>query len=146
VPEATLRGFADASRKVINAVPDGKYALFDGYRKFPVPAEAARAAYLGTILLRELRGGVHIDATKANGVEAHEACYSNSEFIFKLHGYGDDDTPASTEGLPERMAAAEELTTTTMASYLDVLSDDERASLAEGVVAMQTALAPAEEG
>ncbi len=142
--DATVRDFAQAARKVIDAVPGGKYALFDGYRAFPVPANPLHAAYLATILLRELRGGVHIDATREFGIAANEACYLNNTTIFKLHGYGDDDAPEVSDDLTARMRQAEELTTTTMAGYLDVLNDDERAALSRGVSVLGERLAAAQ--
>jgi hypothetical protein len=141
IPEVTVRGFADASRKAIDAVPSGEYPLFDGYRQFPVPASAIHAAYLSAILLRELRGGVHIEATRQMGVAPNEACFVSSEFIFKLHGYGDADLPEDSTELRERMAKAEEMTTTTMAGFLDALSDAERDAMSAGVTAMTDALA-----
>jgi hypothetical protein len=144
VSETVMRNYADASRKAIDAVPGGKYALFDGYRSFPVPESAVHAAYLATILFRELRGGIHIDTTREMKVEPNEACFISNESIFKLHGYGDVDAPERTAELVERMANAEELTTKTMASYLDVLTDDERGYIAAGVTAMNDTTNPPE--
>lgn len=136
VPESVMRGYADAARKAIDAVPGDKYALFDGYRKFPVPESAVHAAYLATILFRELRGGIHIDTTREFKIEPHEACFIGSEMIYKLHGYSDAEAPERTEELVMRMAEAEELTTATMANYLDILNDAERQQIADGVAAM----------
>ena len=140
LPEQTLRGFADATQKVLSAVPAGLYPLVDGYRNFPVPVESARAAYLGSILLRELRGGVHIDATREFSITPSEACFISNEMIFKLHGYKDEDAPERTTELESRMRQAEEMTTKVMAGFLDVLSDAERAAFAKGVEAMDVAI------
>jgi len=140
IDSATLGAYADAARRVIDAVPAGQYALFDGYRAFDVPSEPVHAAYLATILLRELRGGVHITTTRKVGLAANEACYAQDAGIFKMHGYTDDDTPAETVETARKLAEAEELTTATMAGYLDVLDDDGRAALAAGVAAMSDAL------
>jgi len=138
--EATLSAFAAAATKVIAAVPAGHYALFDGYRSFEVPTEPVHAAYHATILLRELRGGVHIDTTQEVGLAPNEACFVTNEAIFQLHGYTDADAPADKEKLALQLAEAEELTTKTMAGYLDVLSDAERDAMAAGVAAMADAL------
>ncbi len=140
VPEATLRGFSDAAFKIIDAVPQGLYPLVDGYRGFERPSTAAHGAKLGSILLRELRGGVHIGATREFGINANEACFVSNETIFKLHGYSDDDAPERTEDLVTRMEHAEERTTQVMASYLEVLSDAERDALAAGVAALHDAV------
>ncbi len=141
VPEATLRAYADAARLVIDAVPGGRYALFDGYRQAPVPTSAVRAAYLATILLRELRGGVHIDSVKAVELSAAAACFSTNEMIFKMHGYSDDDAPVATEDLTDTMARAEHMTTSQMAVYLEVLSPEQLRAFEDGVVAMAEAQA-----
>ena len=140
VPTDVLQAFADAAFKAINTAPLGRYALADGYRKFPVPSNAIHAAYLASIILRELRGGVHIDTTREFNIAANEACYMANASIFKLHGYSDDDVPEVTSDLESRMRDAEELTTKTMASYLDVLSDTERTAFAAGVSAMNDAI------
>jgi len=48
--------FGDAARQVIDAQPLGVCLLVDGYRQFPTPSDPVHGAYLGAILLRELRG------------------------------------------------------------------------------------------
>jgi hypothetical protein len=131
-----LAQFAAAAHKVIDAVPVGKYALVDGYRKFPVPSNPLHAAYLATIMLRELRGAVHIDTTREVGLSASEACFISNEMIFKLHGYSDADAPERTPDLEAKLVEAEERTTTTMAGYLGVLSEDELAAYGAGVAAL----------
>lgn len=140
IPIAVLEGFAHAAFKVANAVPVGNHALFDGYKQFAVPASPVHAAYLGAILLRELRGGVHIDAVNEAGITAAEAAYAQDPFIFKLHGYGDDDVPETTSELVAKKERAEELTTKGVAAFFEVLDDAERKSLYDGAIAMSDAL------
>lgn len=140
VPEDVARAYADAARAAIDAVPAGRFALFDGYRTYPVPTNAHHAAYLATICLRELRGGVHIEATRAAGVTPEAACFFSNPDIFKLHGYSDDDVPADQSGLADQMAAAEAATDEAMAAFLDVLSDEQRAAIAAGVAAFNQLL------
>jgi hypothetical protein len=140
VERGTLEAFAAAARVVIDAVPADRYALFDGYRRFPVPADPLHAAYLATIALRELRGGVHIEATRACGIAANEACFISNEMIFELHGYSEADAPERTDDLVSRMRDAEDRTDQTMAGYLDVLSDAQRQAIADGVAAMNEQL------
>lgn len=134
-----LDAFARAARKVVNAVPPGRHALFDGYAKFEVSANALHAAYLGAILLRELRGGVHIDAVHEVEMTPEEAAYLHDPAIFSLHGYSDDDVPEVTPELEAKKRRAEELTTLGVAAYLDVLSEPEREALLAGALAMQEA-------
>ncbi len=141
VPAEVLANFASGAHRVVAAVAPGHYALVDGYRQYPVPENAAHAAYLGAILLRELRGGAHIDAVKEVGLTPVEACYLQDATIFKLHGYGDDDVPVVNPALEEKKVEAEEITTRTMADFFSVLTDEECQQLADGADSMFSALA-----
>ncbi|HEY1222282.1 MAG TPA: hypothetical protein VGE75_02155 [Acidimicrobiales bacterium] len=140
VPSAVLEGFAKAAFKVANAVPTGQHALFDGYKHFDAPSDPVHAAYLGAILLRELRGGVHIHAVNEVGITPAQAAYLQAPFIFKLHGYGEDEVPEVTSELESKKQRAEELTTLGEAAYFDVLGNDERQALYDGAMAMRDAL------
>ncbi len=140
VPTEVLARFAHAVFKVANAVPNGQYALFDGYKKFEEPQNPVHAAYLGAILMRELRGCVHIDAVHEVGITSAEAAYLQDPFIFKLHGYGDDEVPEVTPELEAKKKRAEEITSAGVASYFEVLSDEERQAFHDGTIAMNEAL------
>lgn len=140
VPAGTAAAFAAAARRSIEAAPRGQYALFDGYRSVAVPADPRHAAYLAMICLRELRGGVHIETTKAQGLTGAQACFLTNEMIFKLHGYSDADAPERTTDLEERLNKAEEQTTAVMAGFHDGLSDGERDAYAAGVAAFDAQL------
>ena len=141
VDPEVLDAFAHAALKVAAAVPSDRHLLVDGYKKFAVPTTPAHAAYLGAILLRELRGGVHIEAVHEAGITPLEACYLQDATIFKMHGYQDDEIPEVTEVTEARKLEAEHLTEAKMASCFDVLSDEERDALAQGSRLMFEALA-----
>jgi hypothetical protein len=135
-----LADFAEAARSVIDAQPVGVCPLVDGYRQYPAPSDPVHGAYLGTIFLRELRGGVHIHAVNEVGLNAVEACYIQGPDVFSLHGYKEDDTPIVTEELKAKKRRAEEITNAAVASAFAVLSDQQRESLAAGTTAMFSAL------
>ncbi|HEV3188468.1 MAG TPA: hypothetical protein VGZ04_10555 [Acidimicrobiales bacterium] len=135
-----LANFASAARKVVDAQPGGVCPLVDGYKKYPAPANPVHAAYLGTIFLRELRGGVHIHAVNDVGISPLEACYLQDPGVFTLHGYQADEAPEITEELEAKKLEAEELTSVAMQKCFDVLSDVEREALAAGTRAMFEAL------
>ena len=141
VSAQVLEGFARAATKVVAAVPSDRHLLVDGYKKFTVPTNPVHAAYLGTILLRELRGGVHIEAVNETGLSALEACYLQDATVFSMHGYQDDEAPDVTPEIEAKKVEAEELTDSKMAACFDVLSDDEREALATGARLMFEALA-----
>jgi len=140
IPVAVLDRFARAVFKVANAVPAGRHALFDGYKQFDAPPNPVHAAYLGAILMRELRGCVHIDAVNEVGITPAQAAYLQEPFIFKLHGYGEDDVPEVTPELKAKKLRAEELTTMAEVAYFEVLSDEERQALYDGAMVMKAAL------
>jgi hypothetical protein len=135
-----LADFSDAARRVAEAQPVGVSPLMDGYLRFPAPSDPVHGAYLGTILLRELRGGVHIHAVREVNLDCVAACYLQGPEVFALHGYKEDDAPVVTEELREKKRRAEELTNAAVAAALAVLSDEQRASLVEGAIAMFGAL------
>jgi hypothetical protein len=135
-----LAKFALAARKAADAEPLGICPLLDGYKKYPVPSDPVHAAYLGTILLRELRGGVHIHAVNEVELDVPTACYLQEPSVFTMHGYKDDNVPQVTEELQAKKRRAEELTSDAVASCFDVLSDEERDALAEGTRLMFDAL------
>ena len=140
VDRADLARFAELSAKVISGVPEGLYPLVDGYRRLGPDANPVHAAYYATILLRELRGGVHIACTDEVGLAAEAACYLQNEGIFKMHGYGDADVPADPESYRPKKEAAEVRTSEVMAGYFDVLTDAERDDIARITAAMNEAL------
>jgi hypothetical protein len=135
-----LRRFAAAAHKVAAAVEIGHHHLVDGYKQYEVPTNPVHAAYLGCILMRELRGCVHIDAVDEVGLSAVEACYLQAPGIFTAHGYVEDETPEVTPESAAKKVRAEELTSALMAECFSVLSDVERREMAEGAQAMFNAL------
>jgi hypothetical protein len=140
IDEPVLRDFAAAAHKVAAAVEHGHHQLVDGYRQYEVPANPVHAAYLGCILMRELRGCVHIDAVNEVGLSAVEACYLQDPAIFTMHGYVEEETPIVTPETESKKVRAEELTSSMMAECFSVLSDAERQHLGDGAMAMFAAL------
>ena len=133
--EALLARVADAAFRVAAVVPEGRYLVFDGYRRFGRAGNAAASAYRGIILLRELRGGAPIDAVAESGLSPADAAYLEDPAIFSLHGYADEDRSDPADA-PERRSYAEDATSQVMAGFFAVLSEDERDELVAGVAAM----------
>jgi len=140
VPEVVLDAFVSAVTKVVGAVPHGRFALFDGYRRLETPTNRVHAAYLGTILLRELRGGAHIEAVDEVGLSPLESCYLQDVMVFKLHGYTDDDAFEVTAEHQAKKARAEVLTSRAMAGFFSVLDDAQCQQLHDGTSALLAAL------
>ncbi len=140
VEESLLASFARLVREVVDAQSIGVCPLVDGYKQAPTPSEAAHAAYLGTIFLRELRGGLHIRCVAEVELDPLTACYLQDPAIFALHGYPEEATPAVTEELEIKKFHAEELTSAAMASCFAVLGEVERDTVAEATMKMFAAL------
>jgi hypothetical protein len=140
IDDQVLGDFAAAALKVAASIESGHHHLVDGYKQYDVPTSPVHAAYLGCILLRELRGCVHIDAVNEVGLSAVEACYLQDPAVFTMHGYVEEETPTVTPESAAKKVRAEELTSAMMAECFNVLSDEERQSLANGAVAMFAAL------
>ena len=139
-PEALAR-FGASVRRVVDTLTPGRCPLVDGYKRFDAPSDPVHAAYLGTILLRELRGGVHIEAVNEVGLQAHEAAYLQDAGVYKLHGYSEESAPVATPELEAKKREAEERTTQKEAQCFAVLSEEELVNLAEVAALMFAALA-----
>jgi hypothetical protein len=136
VPTDALSAFAKAAGKVVQNVKPGQYALFDGYMQFPFPQSPVHAAYLATILLRELRGGAHIDAIKEVGISAVDATYLENPGIYKMHGFTDEEAPEVNAELEALKKKADAVSDAKFAEYLSVLDDAEQKAFLDGVNAM----------
>ncbi len=138
----TLRGFSAAAKALTATLPAGQWPIVDGYLGQSVPADPIHEAYYWSILLRELRGGVHTDSVNAAGLSGAEACQLDRGGIyFGLHGYSDEDRVEETAELVARRIAAEDDTTARMANLLEVLDDTQRDALAAGALALHEAVA-----
>ncbi len=141
VDSATLADFTDAVAALVATVPSGFWPLFDGYRSAPAATTAPARAYRAAILLRELRGGVHIDAVKACGLSPATACQFNRDLNnFKLHGFSEDDMVEYTPELEAQKAEAEEATTAQMAALFAPLSQTQLEAIVAGTNALAAAL------
>ena len=138
---ALLAEVAAAAKRASDADESGRHALADGYRRVAPPLDPIHGAYLGMIRLRELRGGVHIEAVVEAGLTPAQACYLEDASIFTLHGYREADIPVVTPALEAGKASAEIATDAAMAERFAALEDSERDELARGVEAMAAASA-----
>ena len=142
IPEAVLRNFSAAARALAGSLPPGRWPIVDGYLALPVPADPIHEAYYWSIVLRELRGGVHTDAVVDAGLSGSEACQlDHGGASFGLHGYGDEDRTEETDELVARRLAVEVETSQRMAVLLEALDETQREGLAVGAVAMHDAVA-----
>jgi len=133
---ASLEEFAKLAERVVQA-NEVSGALFAGWRQMPLPDDAPGRAMLLLNVLREMRGGAHIEAVKQLGIDRQVALATNSPQMYQLFGW--PDTPP--EQGREACDHAEELTDQLQAPAFAVLTDDERELFARVVADVSAATA-----
>lgn len=134
-----LDAFVDAAATVIQSVEGASLPLFVGVRAEPVPTDAPAAAMHQAIVLRELRGSVHLLAHTAVGLDssrAHSIRRPNDTAFF---GY--EVAPDFADADRALWDRAEALTDEILIPAYAALSDDQARALIEGTKAMQAVLA-----
>jgi hypothetical protein len=133
-----LDGFLDAASIVIGAVEGASLPLFEAVRCEPVPEDAAGAAMHQVMVLRELRGSVHLLALTACGLESRHAHGIKRPREFKLFGY--ENEIEVTDEDRARWLRAETLTDDILAPAYDHLTADQAAAFTAAVDAMHAAV------
>lgn len=133
-----LDGFLDAAATVIGAVEGASLPLFEAVRCEPVPDDVPAAAMHQAMVLRELRGSVHLLALTACGLESRHAHGIKRPREFKLFGY--ENEIEVTEEDRARWLRAEALTDDILAPAYDRLSADQATAFIAAVDAMHGAL------
>ena len=133
-----LDGFVDAAATVISAVEGTSLPLFEAVRCEPVPDDAPAAAMHLAMVLRELRGSVHLLANTACGLESRHAHGIKRPTEFKLFGY--ETEIVVTDDDRAKWLRAEQLTDEILAPAYDHLSTEQAHALIAGVDAMHAAL------
>lgn len=125
---------AELLRRVADAAPSTGVPLFAGWRAMPVPEDGRAAVLQLTHVLRELRGGLHLIAVRANGLTPLQAILVAGSPILdgpghaKFLGWTEPFEPV-TDDIRVRWEAAEKLTDELIAPCFDVLDDAERDEL-----------------
>ncbi len=133
-----LDAFVDASTTVIQSVEGASLPLFVAMRAEPVPTDAPAAAMHQAIVLRELRGSVHLLAHTAVGLNtsrAHSIRRPNDTAFF---GY--EVAPDFADADRELWDRAESLTDEILTPAYATLSEDQAHALIDGTSAMHAAL------
>jgi hypothetical protein len=133
-----LEEYSDAAAAVVDSVDVGAYPLFAGVRAEPVPADPpARAIHLAMVM-RELRGSVHLAAVRAAGMTTLTAHAIKRPTEVELFGW--KHTPDVTDDDRARHARAEELTNDMLAPSFGEPDENGAAALVAGTNAMHEAL------
>lgn len=133
-----LDGFVDAATTVIGAVEGASLPLFEAVRCEPVPDDAPAAAMHQAMVLRELRGSVHLLANTACGLESRHAHGIRRPDEFKMFGY--ESAIDVTDDDRAKWLRAEQLTDEILVPAYDHLTTGQAQALMAGTEAMHAAL------
>lgn len=134
-----LEAFVDAASTVIGSVEGTSLPLFAGVRAEPVPDDAPAAAMHQVMVLRELRGSVHLLALTASGLSSSRAHAIRRPDDITTFGYTDSPELADTDRAAWNQA--EQLTDALLAPAYAALTDAQAQALIDGTKAIHDALA-----
>lgn len=136
-----LEPFCSAAETVVaNADPAG-LALFAALASEPLADDVPARAMQLIMVLRELRGSVHLLAVVSAGVSPKVAHYFRRPNDFTTFGYAEGDTPTLTDDDRARMASIDAHTDEIMSRMYVPLGEQARTDLADGVRRMAEATA-----
>ena len=115
---------ADHLARITSEVDASALALFAGFRSLPVPSSDPARFMHQVVLLRELRGSVHLAALAATGCPTREAHQLKRPGDGEMFGW--TDAIEVSEADRDAFARANELTDLAMEHHVAVLSDEER--------------------
>ena len=136
---SALEAFVDAANTVIDAVEGASLPLFVGVRAEPVPEDLPAAAMHQAIVLRELRGSVHLLSHTAVGLNSSRAHAIRRPDDVGMFGY--DEAPECTEDDRVAWDRAQALTDEILTPAYAALSDEQAHALIDGTKAMHAAMA-----
>jgi hypothetical protein len=135
-----LGAYVDAAAQVIGALEGASLPLFVGVRAEPVPDDEPAAAMHQAMVLREMRGSVHLLALTAVGLDTPVAHAIKRPDDVAMFGYV-DEVPEVTDADRAKWAEAEELTDRLLEPAYSTLDDAQADALFAGTAAMAAALA-----
>lgn len=138
---AGLDAFNAAADKVIDAglVDSSAQALFAGVASEPRSDETAARAFQNVAVLRELRGSLHLVAIVASGLSTEMAHRVRRPDDVEMFGWTND--AQVTDEHRAKWETAEALTDDLIEPIYGVLDSAEAQALADGVAAINAALA-----
>jgi len=133
-----LEGFIDAVSQIIDAVEGASLPLFTAMRAEPVPEDAPAAAIHQAMVLRELRGSVHLLALVSQGLDSAKAHAIRRPDDVTMFGY--ESAPAVTDEDRATWQRAEDLTDELLVPAYAALSDAQAKAFVDGTAQIAAAL------
>lgn len=138
-----LAAFCAAAEAVNAAADPAGLPLYAGIRCEPrVEDLPGRAMQLITVL-RELRGGAHLLAVRAVGLDAKTAHWISRPGDIAMFGWSEDEAPTITDADRAAMVEAEALTDRLVTPAYAVLDDTQQQAIRTGLDRIEAALAAA---
>jgi hypothetical protein len=139
---ADLEAFCAAAEEVIEAADPTGLSLFAAVGAAPREVDAPARAMQQVMVLRELRGSVHLLAVVASGVEPKVAHYLRRPDFFTTFGYSDAEVPDDAEEHRAALRRADELTDALLGPVYGVLDEAGQQALLGGLRGIEQALRP----
>jgi len=133
-----LEGFVDAAAQIIGSVEGASLPLFTAMRAEPVPGDLPAAAMHQAMVLRELRGSVHLLSLVAQGLDSAKAHAIKRPDDVTVFGY--ETAPDVTDDDRATWQRAEDMTDQLLVPAYASLSDEQADALVTGTAALAAAL------
>jgi hypothetical protein len=137
-----LEAFCAALDTVNDAADPVALTLYAAARAEPLADDPAGRAMQLLSILRELRGSAHLCAVRVAGLDAKTAHFIRRPNDIGMFGWSEADAPEITDEHRARLAHADELTDALVLPAYAALDADGRQALADGLTAVEAALAP----
>jgi hypothetical protein len=137
-----LEEYCRAAGAVSDAADSVGLALYAGFRAEGLVEDLPGRAMQLTALLRELRGGAHLLAVRASGLDARTAHFIKRPGDIAMFGWSEDDAPDLGPDATDALERAEALTDALVLPAYSVLDESGRRALAEGIDRIEGALVP----
>jgi hypothetical protein len=138
--EDWLEPFCAAAMQVLNAVSPTALPLFAGLNSLPLAEDLPARAMQQVTALREFRGGAHLMAIVASGLEPRVAHWLTRPDARANFGYRDSDIPQVSDEDKRRLLHAGELTDRLTRPPFSVLDESAAIALLAGLAEMRASL------
>lgn len=135
-----LSTFCRAASAVMRAANPAALPLFAGVQAFPLADDPPGRAMQLVTALREFRGGAHLLAIVAVGLEPRVAHWLTRPDVWANFGYASDEVPDVPHDGRDRLRRADEMTDRLMVPAFSVVDEDGAAALLAGLAEMKAQL------
>jgi len=133
-----LEAFNEAAARVLAEADPASLPLYAGHAAETPPESTAGAALFNAIVLRELRGSVHLLALVASGVDPLVAHAHRRPDAAQMFGW--EELPAVSNTDRALIEEADRLTDTLMVQHYAMLTPEQADALATGATALHAAI------